>query len=63
MASESSIQFQMQRPSGSTLESATIVDFKNFSRCMCVEYFAVDPIQIGGAGRIVQTDESFITKR
>lgn len=63
MASESFVKFQMQRPNGSTLGEHTVVDYKNFFRCMCIEYFAVNLIQIGGVGHVVQIDESFVTKR
>lgn len=63
MASEKFIQFQMRRPNGSTLGEHTIVDFKNFFRDMCVQYFIQNPIKIGGPGRTVQIDEAFVTKR
>jgi hypothetical protein len=53
----------MQRSDGTILGEHAIVDHKNYFRDMCVFYFERNPIQIGGPGRHVQIDESFVTKR
>ncbi|CAF1624079.1 unnamed protein product [Rotaria magnacalcarata] len=45
------------------LGDATIVDWKNFKRDLCVEYFIQHPTIIGGIGHIVEIDESAWTKR
>ncbi|CAF3713841.1 unnamed protein product [Rotaria socialis] len=41
----------------------TIVDWKNFMRDLCVEYFIQHPTIIGDIGHIVEIDESAWTKR
>jgi hypothetical protein len=53
----------MRRKNETALSSATIVDYKNFFRDMCVEFFIRNPIQVGGPGKKVQIDEAFVTKR
>ena len=45
------------------LGDATIVDWKNFIRDLCVEYFIRHPVIIGGEGHVVEIDESTWTKR
>ena len=42
---------------------STIVDWKNFVRDICGEYFLRHPVAIGGVGHIVEIDESAWTKR
>lgn len=42
---------------------ATIVDWKNFMRDVCVEYCLKHPATIGGVGHVVEIDESAWTKR
>ncbi|CAF0914041.1 unnamed protein product [Didymodactylos carnosus] len=41
----------------------TIVDWKNFLRDICAEYFLRHPAMIGGVGHVVEIDESSWTKR
>ena len=41
----------------------TIVDWMQFCRDICVEYFVRNPMRIGGEGRIVEIDESLFSKR
>ena len=41
----------------------TIVDWMQFCRDICVEYFVRNPMRIGGEGRIVEIDESLFAKR
>ncbi|CAF1685796.1 unnamed protein product [Adineta ricciae] len=41
----------------------TVVDWKNFCRDVCAEYFLRNPVQIGGPGHIVEIDESCFGKR
>ena len=43
--------------------SHTVVDWKQFCRDVCVSYFLNHPEQIGGAGRVVEIDESLFSKR
>ena len=43
--------------------SATIVDWKNFMRDLCLSYFLRNPSKVGGPGVKVQLDESQICKR
>ena len=43
--------------------SATIVDWKNFMRDLCGEYFTRHPAKIGGVGHVVEIGESAWTKR
>ena len=45
------------------LSSATIVDWRNFMRDLCSEYFIRNPATIGGTGHVVEIDESAWTKR
>ena len=42
---------------------STVVDWKNFVRDICSEYFLQHPIAIGGVGHIVEIDESAWAKR
>ena len=41
----------------------TIVDWMQFCRDICVEYFVRNPMEIGGEGRMVEIDESLFAKR
>ena len=41
----------------------TIVDWMQFCRDICVEYFVRNPMHIGGEGRIVEIDGSLSAKR
>ena len=43
--------------------TATVVDWKNFIRDICLGYFIVNPSKVGGPGIKVQIDESQICKR
>ena len=45
------------------VSESTIVDWKNFVRDICGEYFLRHPAIIGGVGHIVEIDESAWTKR
>ena len=45
------------------VSESTIVDWKNFVRDICGEYFLRHPAVIGGVGHIVEIDESGWTKR
>ena len=42
---------------------STIVDWKNFCRDKCAQYFINNPMRIGGSGHIVEIDESCFGKR
>ena len=41
----------------------TIVDWYNFHRDVCAQYFIDHPLQIGGAGKVVEIDESKFGRR
>ncbi len=43
--------------------SNTIVDWYNFHRDVCMQYFIDHPVQIGGPGKVVEIDESKFGKR
>ena len=45
------------------LRDATIVDWENFMRDLCVEYFIRYPVVIGIVEHVVENDESSWTKR
>jgi len=57
------VQFDMRREDGSTVARQTVVDFKNFFREVCEAYFSRHPVIIGGPGKVVEIDETVITKR
>ncbi|KAI6194146.1 DDE-Tnp-IS1595 domain-containing protein [Aphelenchoides besseyi] len=63
MSSHKLLQFQMKRADHTTIGEHTLVDYKDFLRDVCVEYFVRNPIRIGGEGCRVQIDEAFVTKR
>ena len=41
----------------------TIVDWKNFCRDICLEYFIRNPVVIGGPGQTVEIDECLLVRR
>ena len=41
----------------------TFVDWKNFCRDVCAEYFVAHPVIIGGPGITVEIDESVFARR
>lgn len=41
----------------------TIVDWKNFHRDVCAQHFDRNAIIIGGPGKIVEIDETLVTRR
>lgn len=43
--------------------NSTVVDWKNYCRDICAEYLLANPTQIGGAGRVVEIDESLLVRR
>ncbi len=43
--------------------SNTIVDWYNFHRDVCMQYFFDHPVQIGGLGKVVEIAESKFGKR
>jgi len=57
------IQFNLRREDGSTISEEAIVDYKNFFREVCQRYFERHPVIIGGPGKVVEIDETVITKR
>lgn len=57
------VQFDMRRADGSTVGSHTVVDWKNFFRGVSTDYFIRNPMVIGGEGKVVEIDETVITKR
>jgi len=61
--SQDEIQFDMQRADGSTISERTIVEWKHFYREVCMQAIVSEPILIGGPGKVVEIDETVITKR
>lgn len=57
------MRFDMQREDGSIPDLHTLVDWMNYYREICGQYFVHHPIHIGGEGVIVEIDETVITKR
>ena len=57
------IQFDMQRDNSTDIGSATIAQWKHFYREVCMEYFIKNSVVIGGEGKVVEIDETVITKR
>lgn len=53
----------MQKDDGSTVGEHAIVDHKNQFRQACGWYFTYNPILIGGPGKVVEVDETVLTKR
>ena len=43
--------------------SQTVVDWFNFHRDVCAQYFIDNPVQIGGVGKVVEIDESKFGRR
>ena len=41
----------------------TVVDWYNFHRDVCAQYFIDHPLQIGGAGKVVEIDEAKFGRR
>lgn len=56
------IQFQTGE-NGGKLANETVVDYKQYCRDICAEYFMHRPIKLGGPGAIVEIDETALTKR
>jgi len=57
------IQFDMQRTDGETISRVAISDWNNIFREACGWHFCNDPVLIGGPGKIVEIDETVVTKR
>lgn len=43
--------------------NTTLVDWNQFFRDVCFQYFVLNPVQIGGPGVIVEIDESLFARR
>ncbi len=54
-ACEASVSMAVQQTGHST---KTIVDWYNFHRDICAQWFLDHPVQIGGVGKVVEIDES-----
>ena len=48
---------------GDRRRTHTIVDWKNFCRDICLEYFTRNPVVIGGPGQTVEIDECLLVCR
>ncbi|MFH4974771.1 hypothetical protein AB6A40_001480 [Gnathostoma spinigerum] len=59
----SEIQFDMRRKDGSTIGAEAVVDWNNYFRDICAEFFIKSPIRIGGEGKVVEIDEAVLTRR
>uniref|UniRef100_A0A914QF24 ISXO2-like transposase domain-containing protein n=1 Tax=Panagrolaimus davidi TaxID=227884 RepID=A0A914QF24_9BILA len=63
LTAEEFLQFQMKREDGTEISSATICDWKQFFRDICVEYLRRNTVQLGGPEKIVEIDETVISRR
>ncbi len=59
-ACEASVSMAVQQTGHST---KTIVDWYNFHRDICAQWFLDHPVQIGGVGKVVEIDESKFGRR
>ena len=57
------IRFDMERENGSQPGEHAVVDWSNFFREVCINFYARHPIKIGGPGVEVEIDESIKFKR
>uniref|UniRef100_A0A914YER6 ISXO2-like transposase domain-containing protein n=1 Tax=Panagrolaimus superbus TaxID=310955 RepID=A0A914YER6_9BILA len=53
----------LKKPDGTGVSTKTIVDWKQFFRDICIDFYERNPIVIGGPGVEIQIDETVITKR
>lgn len=56
------IIFDMQRW-GSAISRMSITGWNKLFREICINFFVTNPIKIGGPGKVVEVDETVITKR
>ena len=56
------IAAEMLRETGSNLGSHTLVDYMDYSRNVCTEHFLRHPPKIGDSGKVVQIDETLLTR-
>jgi len=54
---------ELLRDDNSTLGPNTIVVWMNFFREVCARYFIDHPAKLGGVGKVVEIDETLITRR
>ena len=57
------IALNMRRKTGSTISSATIVSHTKAVRDVCVSYFNVHPVKLGGPAKVVEIDETVLARR
>ena len=57
------IALDMRRETGSATSSATIVSYFKAFRDVCVSYFNAHPVKLGGPGKVVQINETVLTRR
>ena len=48
---------------GSKLDSDTLVDYMDCSGNLCTEYFLKNPLKIGSFGKVVEIDETYLTRK
>ncbi|KAI6180322.1 hypothetical protein M3Y98_00707600 [Aphelenchoides besseyi] len=63
LASVDLVKREMRRSDGSTWNSHTITDHRNYFRELCVNWQLKQDVQIGGPGHTVQIDETCISRR
>ena len=54
------IETELRRPDGSTISTRTLVDWMQFFRDVCMEYFVRNPARIGGINEVVEIDETYV---
>lgn len=54
---------EMQREGRKTISSKTLVDWMNFFRDVCCEYFLRNPLKVGGPGKVVEVGKTVIARR
>ena len=53
----------MLRETGSKLGFDTLVDYMNYSRNVCTKQFLRNPLKIGSPSKVVEIDETLLTRR
>jgi hypothetical protein len=57
------IREELRRDDGSTIGKQTLVDWSQFFRDICCEWFIQNPQMIGGPNVVVEIDETYVYKR
>ena len=63
MASDLNLELEFRREDSSTIGSITRTNLRKWFRDVCVEYFIRNPVKLGREGKIVEIDETVLTRR